>query len=53
MLAITRRQARQLRAILRRAFGNFRGPGSALGFIADAGGLLVKAMSADATVAVE
>ena len=48
-ITITRRQAQQLRAVLRRAFGT-RGPGPALGFIADAEGLRVRAMSADAAV---
>jgi hypothetical protein len=47
--SITRRQALQLRAVMRRAFGN-RGPGPALGFIADAEGLRVKARFADAAV---
>ena len=50
MLTITRRQAQTLRAVLRRAFGNFRGTGPVLGFIADAEGLRVRAMSADAAV---
>jgi hypothetical protein len=36
-ISITRRQALQLRAVMRRAFGN-RGPGPTLGFIADAEG---------------
>ena len=49
-ISITRRQALQLRAVLRRAFGNFRGPGPALSFIADAEGLRVKARFADAAV---
>ena len=48
-ITITRRQAQQLRAVLRRAFGT-RGPGPAFGFIADAEGLRVRAMSADAAV---
>ena len=48
-ISITRRQALQLRAVMRRAFGN-RGPGPALGFIADAEGLRVKARFADAAV---
>jgi hypothetical protein len=48
-ISITRRQALQLRAVMRRAFGN-RGPGPALGFIADAEGLHVRARFADAAV---
>ena len=49
MLTITRRQAHQLRAVLRRAFGT-RGPGPALGFTADAEGLRVRARFADVAV---
>ena len=49
MLIITRRQAHQLHAVLRRAFGT-RGPGPALGFIADAEGLRVRARFADVAV---
>ena len=48
-ISITRRQALQLRAVMRRAFGN-RGPGPALAFIADAEGLRVRARFADAAV---
>lgn len=50
MITITRRQAWQLRALMRRAFGDFRGLGPALGFIVDAEALPVKAVSADAAV---
>ncbi len=49
MLTITRRQAHQLHAVLRRAFGA-RGPAPALGFIADAEGLRVRTRFADAAV---
>jgi len=48
-ITITRRQALQLRAVLRRAFGT-RGTGPGVGFTADAEGLRVRAMSADAAV---
>jgi hypothetical protein len=35
---------------MRRAFGNFRSPGPAIGFIADKEGLIVRSMSADAAI---
>lgn len=50
MLTITRRQALQLKAVLRRAFGS-RGPSPAVCFTADAGTLSVKASSADIAIA--
>jgi len=43
LITITRRQAQQFRSVLRRAYGNFRGTGPALGFIADVEGLTVRA----------
>ena len=49
MITITRRLAFQIRSVFRRAFGP-RGLGPVLGFIADAEGLRVRAMSADAAV---
>lgn len=50
MITITRRLAAQLRSVMRRAFGHFRGSGPAVGFIAGAEGLIVKSMFADAAV---
>ena len=50
MITITRRLAQQLRSVLRRAFGNFRGNGPAIGFIADKAGLLVKSIYGDVAV---
>lgn len=50
MITITRLRAQQLRGVLRRAFGQFRGTGPAVGFIAGAEGLTVRSMSADAAV---
>ena len=50
MLTITRRQAQQLRAVLRRTFGNFRGPGPAVRITASAGTLSARAMFGDAAV---
>ncbi len=50
MVTITRRLALQLRSVLRRAFGNCRGNGPAIGFIAGKEGLTVRSMSADAAV---
>ena len=44
LITITRRLAQQLRSVLRRAFGNFRGNGPAIGFIAGKEGLTVKSM---------
>jgi hypothetical protein len=48
-ISITRRQALQLKAVLRRAFGA-RGPGPAVCFTADVEGLRARAMSADVAV---
>ena len=50
MITITRRLALQLRTVLRRAFGNFRGTGPAVGIIAGKEGLTVKSMSGDVAV---
>ena len=50
MITITRRLAQQLRSVLRRAFGNFRGNGPAIGFIADKAGLIVKSIFGDVAV---
>ena len=50
MITITRRLAQQLRTVLRRAFGNFRGTGPAIGFIAGKEGLTVKSMFGDVAV---
>ncbi|MGO9110055.1 MAG: hypothetical protein ACLP9L_12555 [Thermoguttaceae bacterium] len=50
MITITRRLALQLRTVLRRAFGNFRGKGPAIGFIANAEGLTAKSMFGDVAI---
>ena len=50
MITITRRLAQQLRSVLRRAFGNFRGKGPAIGFIAGKEGLTAKSMFGDVAV---
>ncbi len=50
MITITRRLAQQLRSVLRRAFGNFRGTGPAIGFIAGKEGLTVKSSFGDVAV---
>ena len=50
MLTFPRRQALQLRAVMRRAFGNFRGPGPAVCFTVAAGTLNVKATVGDTAV---
>ena len=44
MITITRRLAQQLRSVLRRAFGNFRGNGPAIGFIAGKEGLIARSI---------
>ncbi len=49
-ITITRPLARQLRSVMRCAFGNFCGHGPALGFIADADTLSVRAKFADVAV---
>jgi len=48
LVTITRKLARQLRTVLRRAFGNIRGKGPAIGFIAGVEGLIVKSIYGDA-----
>ena len=50
MITITRRLAQQLRSVLRRAFGNFRGTGPAIAFIAGKEGLTVKSSFGDVAV---
>ena len=50
MITITRRLAQQLRTVLRRAFGNFRGTGPAIGFIAGKEGLIARSMFGDVAV---
>jgi hypothetical protein len=50
LITITRRLALQLRTVLRRAFGNFRGKGPAIGFIAGKEGLTVKSIFGDVAV---
>ena len=50
MITITQRLAFQLRSVMRRTFGPFRGNGPAVGFIADKEGLIVRSMSTDAAV---
>ena len=50
MITITRRLAQQLRSVLRRAFGNFRGNGPAVGFIGDKAGLTVRSIYGDVAV---
>jgi hypothetical protein len=52
LITITRRLAQQLRSVLRRAFGSFRGTGPAVGFIADKAGLTAKSMFGDIAVEV-
>ena len=49
-ITITRRLARQVRAVMRRAFGNIRGHGLAMCFTAAADTLTVRAKFADVTV---
>jgi hypothetical protein len=50
LITITRRLAQQLRSVLRRAFGNFRGNGPAIGFIADKEGLTVRSIYGDVAI---
>ena len=50
MITITRRLAQQLRTVLRRAFGHFRGNGPAIGFIADKAGLIVRSALGDVAI---
>ena len=50
MVTITRRLAQQLRTVLRRAFGNIRGKGPAIGFIAGKEGLIVKSIYSDVAI---
>ena len=50
MITITRRLALQLRSVMRRAFGNFRGTGPQIGFIAGKEGLTAKSMLGDVAV---
>ena len=50
MITITRRLAQQLRSVLRRAFGNFRGNGPAIGFIAGKEGLTVRSVFGNVAV---
>lgn len=50
MITITRRLAQQLRTVLRRAFGNFRSKGIAVGFIGDKAGLTVRSAFGDVAV---
>ena len=50
MITISRRLASQLRSVLRRAFGNFRGTGPAVGFIAGKEGLIARSSFGDVAV---
>jgi hypothetical protein len=50
LITIPRRLAQQLRSVLRRAFGNFRGNGPAIGFIAGKGGLIARSSFGDVAV---
>ena len=50
MITITRRLASQLRSVLCPAFGNFRGTGPAIGFIASKEGLTMRSVYGDAAV---
>jgi len=50
LVTITRRLAQQLRTVLRRAFGNIRGKGPAIGFIAGKEGLIVKSIYGDVAI---
>ena len=50
MITIPRRLAQQLRSVLRRAFGNFRGNGPAIGFIAGKEGLIARSSFGDVAV---
>ena len=50
MITITRRLAQQLRSVLRRAFGNFRGNGPAIGFIAGKEGLIARSIYGDVAI---
>jgi len=50
LVTITRRLAQQLRTVLRRAFGNIRGKGPAIGFIAGVEGLTVKSIYGDVAI---
>jgi len=50
LVTITRRLAQQLRTVLRRAFGNIRGEGPAIGFIAGVEGLIVRSTYGDIAI---